>query len=85
MSVAENVSLAKSNEIIIFRMLQEFIVNTLKHADATLLKISIKLENDLLSIVASDNGKGFNVNKTVINNGLMLLRRRAKMIGAKFD
>jgi len=66
-------------------MLQEFIVNTLKHADATLLKISIKLENDLLSIVASDNGKGFNVNKTVINNGLMLLRRRAKMIGAKFD
>jgi len=85
LSVDENFSLGKNNEIIIFRMLQEFIVNTLKHANATQLRISIKKDNKLIKIEATDNGKGFDLKNVVVNNGLTHLRGRAKMIGAKFD
>jgi PAS domain S-box-containing protein len=45
-------------EINIYRMINEFINNTIKHADATLIKVKIVRAKSGLSIHYSDNGKG---------------------------
>jgi signal transduction histidine kinase len=66
----------------LYRIAQEAVHNTVKHAKAKL--VSIKLENYLLEI--SDNGKGFDVNATRAGAlGLKSMRERVKSINANFE
>ncbi|MDH7444480.1 sensor histidine kinase [Aquimarina sp. 2201CG14-23] len=46
-------------EISIFRIIQELITNTIKHANATEIHISLTNHDSLLNIIVEDNGKGF--------------------------
>jgi signal transduction histidine kinase len=70
----------------IFRMLQEIVQNTVKHAKASHLKIMGEATGNELIIRTSDDGVGYNVNDSDRNNGLGLqnLKLRAQMINAKF-
>jgi PAS domain S-box-containing protein len=55
--------LDKTLETTIFRIVQEFINNSIKHGEATQIKIQInKMSNEILMIL-KDNGKGFEVKK----------------------
>ena len=47
----------------VYRMLQEIILNTIKHAKAETLKIEISIENDKLLIRTADDGIGFDLAK----------------------
>jgi len=78
----ENLIINKKKEIIIFRMLQEFISNVLKHAQASELKISLSELNGQVKIIASDDGVGFDTENIEANNGLLNLESRAKLIEA---
>ena len=49
----------KKIEIIIFRVLQEFFTNTIKHSKATELLVDVHYDESILTIVAADNGVGF--------------------------
>lgn len=74
----------KKASIIIFRILQEFFSNTIKHSKASTLKVMLKYTDDSLLITASDNGIGFSSSenhKTGI--GLQNIKNRAKLIGAE--
>jgi two-component system NarL family sensor kinase len=51
--------LESSIEIIIYRIIQELVNNTLKHAAATEVLVQLIKEQDRLSIIVEDNGKGF--------------------------
>jgi two-component system NarL family sensor kinase len=51
--------LDSSMEIIIYRIIQELVNNTLKHAAATEVLVQLIKEQDRLSIIVEDNGKGF--------------------------
>lgn len=75
----------KKKEIIIFRMLQEFISNVLKHAQASELSISIFEKDNLVNVLASDNGIGFDRENVKGNNGLLNLESRAKLIEAELN
>jgi signal transduction histidine kinase len=71
-------------ELIIFRMLQEFFTNTIKHSKGDILKVKVDFSDGILNIEASDNGIGFD---TEFNNaesgiGLMNIKNRAALIGA---
>jgi len=72
----------KSN-IIIFRILQEFFSNTIKHSKASTLCVELNFKEKSLEIKAKDNGIGFLTDK-VLNNGIGLqnIKNRAKLIGA---
>ncbi|HEX2968695.1 MAG TPA: PAS domain S-box protein [Bacteroidales bacterium] len=48
-------------EFTVYRVLTELINNTLKYAEATLVIISIQLEEPLLKVSYRDNGKGFDL------------------------
>ena len=64
LSLLKELGLSKEKEIHVFRILQEMIYNTLKHASAKNLYIGISQENRNLEIVVKDDGKGFDVQKT---------------------
>ncbi|RYF97499.1 MAG: sensor histidine kinase [Chitinophagaceae bacterium] len=53
----------KNAQIHIYRILQELINNALKHANASLIAISLSNSNGKMIIVVADNGVGFDAEK----------------------
>lgn len=70
---------------IIFRILQEFFSNTIKHSRAANLKVLIAFEKDVLRIVAKDDGVGFSTEAKKEGIGLINIENRAKLIGAELQ
>ena len=70
-------------EIVLFRIVQEFITNTMKHSKAANLKLSVHFKADSLEIIAHDDGVGFDSEKVVKNGiGLSNIDKRANLINA---
>lgn len=46
-------------QLYVFRMIQELINNCIKHANATEAEIRVGTENEMITLVISDNGTGF--------------------------
>ena len=74
------------SEIILFRILQEFFSNTIKHSKATKLDVNLKYLDTQLEIIAKDNGVGYNTSIDS-NNGIGLnnIQNRAKLINAEIE
>ena len=75
----------KKHEIILFRILQEFFSNSVKYSEAKSLKVELEYSDRQLFIVASDDGKGFDMNTVIKGSGLINMNSRAELISAKFD
>ncbi len=76
-------SLGEQRELVLFRIFQETLNNTLKHADAKHLKIILQYHPDLFNLMLEDDGSGFSV-KMVDNklgSGLKNIENRASLIG----
>lgn len=80
----EQKKLSTEVDIVFFRILQEFFSNTIKHAKATELHVSIEYTKHTINIIARDNGQGFN-KKNIENRGIGLTNicKRAQLINAK--
>ncbi|HZL10553.1 MAG TPA: sensor histidine kinase [Prolixibacteraceae bacterium] len=52
-------------EVVLYRVVCELINNTIKHAKAKKIDISLTKEDDYLTIVYEDDGKGFDVSKVI--------------------
>lgn len=57
--------LKKDFELEVFRIVQELINNTIKHAQARNLEIQFLIQQDSLVIMAEDDGKGFDFQKKI--------------------
>ncbi|RAV98468.1 sensor histidine kinase [Pseudochryseolinea flava] len=73
------------DEIIIFRILQEFFSNVVRHSKATELTVIIEFFADRLEVAARDNGVGFDPEKTQVTSGLINMKSRALMAGATYS
>tara|TARA_R110002124_G_scaffold227889_1_gene393204 strand:+ start:109837 stop:110628 length:792 start_codon:yes stop_codon:yes gene_type:complete len=69
-------------EIIIFRILQEFFSNTIKHSKASHLDVFLKYFDDHLEITAKDNGIGFSDSSDFSGIGIKNMKNRAQLIKA---
>ncbi|MFK5973048.1 MAG: histidine kinase [Flavobacteriaceae bacterium] len=69
-------------EIIIFRILQEFFSNTIKHSKASTLCVGIDYDNGSFTITADDDGVGFEENSMYTGIGLKNMKNRARLINA---
>ena len=58
-----------NTEIIIYRIVQELLNNTIKHATATEVLVQIVRESERMSITVEDNGKGFDIQKLENSKG----------------
>ncbi|WP_025739513.1 tetratricopeptide repeat-containing sensor histidine kinase [Aquimarina pacifica] len=65
----------------VFRIIQELLTNTLKHAKASEIHIQIDLLNDNIHIIFEDNGIGFKTEQVKEGIGLQNIENRLK----KFD
>ncbi|GAB3819667.1 hypothetical protein GCM10028895_18420 [Pontibacter rugosus] len=57
----KNRRLNPKNELLLYRMVQELLNNTLKHAEATQVTVELLFESENILLVYTDNGKGFNL------------------------
>lgn len=67
--------------VVLLRIVQEFLSNTIKHAKATELWVDFEFNKNKLKIRLQDNGIGFNQDE-VKGNGLINMKNRAKLLGA---
>jgi signal transduction histidine kinase len=71
-------------EVIIFRILQEFFTNTIKHSKASNLDVNVHYGKEKLVIQAKDDGVGFDHLDCPSKRGIGLsnMQNRGKLIGA---
>mgnify|MGYP001822107870 CR=1 FL=1 len=72
------------DELILFRVLQEFFSNTLKYAEAENLEVNIHYNAESMSVNAKDDGIGFDLKLLSKGSGLINMEKRAELINAKF-
>lgn len=71
-------------ELLLFRICQEFIQNSMKHAECSLVIIDIHYDHAPFSMQLQDNGRGFDVSDNFLNergSGIRNMINRAKMLG----
>ncbi|WP_405566504.1 ATP-binding protein [Polaribacter sp. Asnod6-C07] len=73
-------------EITLFRIIQELITNIIKHADAKNATINISLYDKNLNIIIEDDGKGFDIKKVNLNNGMGIssIKTRVEHLNGNF-
>lgn len=69
----------------IFRIIQEFVQNCLKHSRCNKIDLNITKNEKLLRFEVSDNGIGFEKEKGLPGIGLTNMKRRAIELGASYD
>ncbi len=79
------ITLPQATKNVLFRLLQEFIQNSLKHAGCRKITITLGIQNNQLNITATDDGKGFDTNITSNGIGLQNMQRRAEELGAVYE
>lgn len=72
-------------ELNLYRILQEQLRNILKHAGATLIKVEVLVNDDVLHMKVTDNGVGFDAKKVKKGIGLANMRRRAELFSGNFE
>ena len=78
----EKIEIDTKISVILFRILQEFFSNTLKHAQATKLEVTINYTNKEIIIIVKDNGVGIKNKGTKSGQGLKNMSNRAELINA---
>ena len=76
----------KEKEINIYRIIQEIIHNTIKHARASNLVIELQQKNNLLILQTEDDGIGFNYKALQIESsglGLLNIQSRVSVLNAQ--
>lgn len=67
----------------VYRIVQECISNTIKHANASALKVSLKMSDTVFTMTYRDNGNGLMDKKSNQGIGMMTMMERAKSINGK--
>jgi len=86
-----NVRLPLKIELNCFRIIQEAITNTLRHADASLIDINIIYTIDAINLEISDDGVGFNAEEIIDKSltgshyGLRSIRERTYSMQGEFS
>lgn len=75
----------KKHEIILFRILQEFLSNSVKYSEAESLSVTLDYQNSHLMIKAEDNGIGFDISTAEKGSGMINMKSRAELIEATYD
>ncbi|HEY3405704.1 MAG TPA: sensor histidine kinase [Ohtaekwangia sp.] len=77
--------LNEQTEVMLYRIVQELLNNIIKHAQATEVIIQFVKDNNRLSVVVEDNGKGFNTQEadTRAHAGLETVKNRVNYLNGE--
>lgn len=77
--------LSKGVEDHLFRLSQEALSNALRHSEATIVRLSLRVKDRSVVLTVFDNGRGFDPKQEkVASYGLKTMRERAEEIGGHF-
>ena len=84
LSVQGELDLPKKNEEELYRIAQEALNNSLKHAAATAVTVRIATEGGLLTMEIADNGRGFDLDSAADTGGIGLssMQERAEKLNS---
>jgi two-component system NarL family sensor kinase len=70
----------------IYRIIQECVNNTMKHANASALKVTVLKKDDFFQLIYQDNGKGIQKTESKLTGlGFMSLKERSRMIKGEMN
>lgn len=72
-------------ETVLYRIAQELLANTLKHAGATEIRLAIEHPENALLLTYTDNGKGFDEAAVEKGLGMQNIRTRLHLAGGKMQ
>lgn len=89
----DNIDSARKDVFILFlatvyRVIQEAMMNSVKHSNGSKLELSVKKDSEKLLIEVIDNGKGFSIDIDNSDNnhfGISIMRERVCLLGGKFE
>lgn len=79
------IAIDQKDEIILFRIIQEFLSNAVKHSKTKKMDVLATYNSDILKITIQDYGVGFDITKIKKSSGLLNMESRAKLIKTEFD
>lgn len=78
--------LEPQEQVMLFRVMQEALQNSIKHAHASAIQVAIEVRGDVIYLCLSDNGLGFNTNDSNKNGvGIMNMKHRIKLLNGSID
>lgn len=83
--LGDPVPVSSANEIIIFRILQEFLSNVIKHARASNLFVYLNYKERTLDVSVTDDGIGFDTSQKTNSSGMETMRGRAELLNAEYS
>ncbi len=85
-SDCKSLPLETENQIMLFRIVQEALQNSIKHANANLIKINIHQFDKHLQLTIEDNGKGFKIDEKINSSlGLKNMLHRTTLLGGTIN
>ena len=77
--------IGEEQQLMIYRVIQEQINNTIKYAEASRVTINLSMKADTVYISVQDNGKGFDPGKVKSGIGLQNIESRLHIYGGRLD
>ncbi|MBK6283049.1 MAG: sensor histidine kinase [Draconibacterium sp.] len=74
-----------SFEIVIYRIVQELLNNSVKHSGASTILVQVMRQDKNLTITVEDNGKGFDIDPVLKGAGLINIRSRVDYLKGQLD
>lgn len=79
--------ISESTALMIYRIMQECVLNVLKHANASRLDVSMISDNNEIDVMIEDNGAGFDINADKVSTGIGMknIRSRIEYLSGRLD
>lgn len=82
----ENLDISYQLKVILFRIIQEFTQNSMKHSKCKNIAIILNRNENELDLTINDDGIGFNQDDQVINGiGLVNMQKRIKILNGTYN
>lgn len=75
----------KTTALHLYRIVQEATSNAIRHGQAKQICISLNCSASVLTLSVEDNGRGINLKQLTPGMGIIVMRYRASVVGAKLD
>lgn len=80
----ENLKLSYQYKVILFRITQEFIQNSIKHSKCKSIEINLKSTFENITLILNDDGIGFDTLKNYNGIGIINMKKRTELLGGDF-
>ncbi|MEX1201060.1 MAG: LapD/MoxY N-terminal periplasmic domain-containing protein [Methylophaga sp.] len=77
--------LPDTQQVTVYRVVQECTTNCVRHADASHVKVEVRREKENIKVAVTDDGKGLDNNSVIKGFGLIGMRERVSALGGKIS